>query len=174
MVLQKLHRAILPHVPTLQGPRTILHGLVPERPEIGRVGEVLFPKALKVPILDTITHPLLGGEDEPLVVRRLKMDVIESLEGQIDKDKPYGDGEYFFCESCEETSDGTGIEPHQYKHEYSRPESNPESELKEWNALSVAEVEDKLFKDEGWACGTEDYQGLPREDGVDEIANADC
>ncbi len=97
------------------------------------------------------------------------MDVVESLEGQVDKDEPYGNREQLLGESGEEAGNGAGVEPHQDKHEHSGPESNPESELQERNVLHVAEVEDEAFEYQCRARGPQDDKGLTRKYGVDEV-----
>ena len=97
------------------------------------------------------------------------MNLPQLIEGFEDEYKANDNCKDLCCEPCEERSDGTGIEPHQHKHEYGCPRSNPEPEFQERNFMHVAESEDNLFKDEGGASRAQDDERLTREYGVKEI-----
>ena len=73
-------------------------------------------------------------------------------------------------EPREESSDRAYVQDYQGEHEKGAPQPDPHAEFQERNGMLTAEVGDELLEYEGGASGPQDHQGLPREDGVEEVA----
>lgn len=99
------------------------------------------------------------------------MDRPQTSKGLVDEYEPHNSCEYLLSEPSEQLHHSTRVESNQPNHKDCGPQSNPESEIEEWDIVHRTEVEDNLLKDNGRSSCSKYHKRLPREYAEHKIAN---
>ena len=166
-------RALFTNVASKQGRGAVSQRIIPVGAKVRGVCEILHFQAVHGGKLVAVTHPSHGGVNEPLIIGVVPVYSPESGKGLVDEYESNDSSEYLLRESGEELHHSARVERHKTNHKEGRPESNPETEIEEWNPVRGTKIENNLLKDDGRPSGSKNYKRLARKNAENEIANSD-